>query len=116
LEELFLNAWGGLTSLLTSDVEVTTENELDVHLDGETIEELLVNWLREILFQNQTRGFVAVAAEILDLAGTSLQARLIGGVPTSGRSADLEIKGVTYHGLVVEKTHEGYVARVVLDI
>jgi SHS2 domain-containing protein len=116
LKELFRNAWLGLRSVLTSDVQVVPERELSLHLDAAGTEDLLVDWLREILFHNQTRGFVPVEIEIDALSGTHLDARLKGGTPTSGRASELEIKGVTYHGLIVEKTHEGYVARIVFDI
>lgn len=102
--------------MLAPDSDVTADSRIDVRLDASTTEELLVNWLREILFHNQTRGFVTLDVEITELTGTRLAARLVGGVPMSGLAAQLEIKGVTYHGLVVEKTDEGYLARIVLDI
>jgi SHS2 domain-containing protein len=116
LEELFLNAWRGLTHLLAADAKVNADSEMIVSLDAETTEELLVDWLRELLFQNQTRKFVAVDVEIKELSGSCLHAKLRGGNPPSDFEPALEIKGVTYHGLFVEKTEEGYLAKIVLDI
>jgi SHS2 domain-containing protein len=111
-----LNAWRGLTHLLGADLKIVADSEMVVQLDAETTEELLVDWLRELLFQNQTRGFVPVHVEISEVSETRLHARVQGGIPLSDGASAPEIKGVTYHGLIVEKSDEGYLAKIVLDI
>lgn len=87
-----------------------------MELDAETAEELLVDWLREILYQNQTRGFVPTRVVMDELTGNHLHARLKGGIPDAGSAPEMEIKAVTYHGLTVEKSDEGYLAKIILDI
>jgi len=115
-EELMLNAAAALARVLDPEPENPPDRELDIVLEGEVGEELLVDWLREILFQSETRGFVLVKAEIVELAGSALKARLLGVTrPPDTRPAE-EIKGVTYHGLSIEETEAGYVARIVFDI
>jgi len=116
LEELFLNAADGLVSLLAPDAEAESDTALDVALDSDNAENLLVDWLREILFYNATRGFVPVQTEIIELSDKLLRAKLVGGVKLSEEEAVAEIKGVTYHGLLITKTDGGYVARIVFDI
>jgi protein archease len=116
LEELFLNAAEGLVSLLAPNAEAATDTELDVVLDSDDAENLLVDWLREILFYSETRDFVPVQTEVMELSNRIMKARLIGGVKLSGEEPVAEIKGVTYHGLSITKTGRGYTARIVFDI
>jgi len=116
LVELFLNAADGLISLLAPDAEASTDTELDVVLDSDDAENLLVDWLREILFYNETRDFVPVQTEIVELSDKVVKARLVGGAKLSGEEPVAEIKGVTYHGLSITKTGRGYTARIVFDI
>jgi SHS2 domain-containing protein len=116
LEELFLNAAEGLVSLLAPNAEAATDTELDVVLDSDDAENLLVDWLREILFYSETRDFVPVQTEVMELSNRVMKARLVGGVKLSGEEPVAEIKGVTYHGLSITKTGRGYTAKIVFDI
>lgn len=116
LEELFLNAAVGLVSLLAPDADAKTDTELDVVLDSDNAENLLVDWLREILFYHETRDFVPVKTQVIELSYKGMKAKLVGGVKVSGEEPVAEIKGVTYHGLAITKNAEGYAARIVFDI
>ncbi|MBI4961930.1 MAG: archease [Desulfomonile tiedjei] len=116
LEGLFLNAADGLVNLLAPDPRAETDTELDVVLDSDNAENLLVDWLREILFYNQTRDFIPVQTEVVELSDKLLRAKLVGGVRLSEEEAVAEIKAVTYHGLSITKNDQGYVARIVFDI
>jgi SHS2 domain-containing protein len=117
MEELFSNAARGLTSLLVSRASGHAETEIAVNLAGGDYEELLVDWLREILFQNEVRDFVLLEPRIVSLSETGIEARLEGRpVQPEQERPNREIKGVTYHGLSIEKTDRGYRARIVFDI
>jgi len=116
LEELFLNASRGLTSLLTPESRDLPDTELELSLEADDIEELLVEWLRELLFRHQTRGFILVSADIKELSNTKLKAKLAGRKRGPGEEPEIEVKAVTYHGLSVRKNHTGYVVTIVFDI
>ena len=117
MEELFSNAARGLTSLLVSRSAGDADTEIAVNLEGGDYEELLVDWLREILFQNEVRDFVMLEPHIAHLSATGIEARLEGRlVQPKEERTDLEVKGVTYHGLSIEETDRGYRARIVFDI
>jgi len=116
LEELFANAADGLTSLLSPGPPLPAESELDVSVEGGDNEQLLVNFLREILFRFQVNGFVMTTCEIAFPEPTRLQARLHGRHVGSGEpQPDEEIKGVTYHDLTIRR-NDGYSVRIVFDV
>lgn len=82
-------------------------------------ERLLVHWLRELLAGAMSgRGVPEARVEEARLAGEG-PARLVARVrwrPAVGAPLR-EIKGVTYHGLVAERSEDGdWHARVVLDV
>lgn len=116
LEELFANAADGLTSLLSAGQEPTAEVVLEVAVEGDDHEQLLVNFLREILFHNQVRGFVPARCEITFPERTKLEAKLHGRYAGVGEARlDEEIKGVTYHDLHIRE-QDGYSVRIVFDV
>lgn len=116
LEELFANAADGLTSLLSIRHEPIEEAVLDVGVDGDDHEQLLVNFLREILYYNQVNGFVPARCEITFPQPTRLQAKLHGRYASIDEARlDEEIKGVTYHDLHIREA-DGYSVRIVFDV
>ncbi len=116
LTELFLHAAQGLTELLSPGEHVPAEREVELALEAGSAEELLVDWLREIHFANTTRGLVLVKTHITEITDTSLKALLSFAVRPPEKAPDIDIKGVTYHGLAIEKTDRKYLARVIFDI
>lgn len=119
LENLFLNAAQALTHLLVGSpqhVEVTIQKSLT--LEGDSMDILLVDWLREILFYFSAEQFVCKDAVVRFENPNLIQAQL-SGFTTDFTDKDhdgLEIKGVTYHGLSLDETADGFVARVIFDI
>ena len=116
LQELFLNAAEGFTCLLASGAHIEEEIVLEIILEAAEPEELLVNWLRELLYEHETRGFLLSAVDIFELASTKLRAKVTGNRRSSDDQREIEIKGVTYHAISVEKTVSGYSAKILFDI
>lgn len=116
MAELFENAALGMMDLLLSGASIAAATEVVISLEEETAEELLVSWLREILFQYQTAGLVVSRVEIADISKNSVTGKLQCGVPPVNFQPEIEIKGVTYHGLTVQTHDWGYSAKVVFDI
>jgi SHS2 domain-containing protein len=77
--------------------------------DGAT---LLADWLAELAYLGETRGFVPETLEWLNFGETRLSTRL-GGF--TGEPPHL-VKGATYHRLTLEPSDAGWRATVVLDV
>ena len=99
-------------------VEPKRPEELDV--DAPELDLLLVDFLSELLYRFDTRGWLTRHAEV-DLhekdGGWSLQGTLRGERLDPERHAiKVLIKAVTYHGLHVQKVDGLWTAKVVFDI
>lgn len=117
MEELFAAAALGLTDLLTAESADPPDTVMDLTLEADDHEQLLVDWLREVLFQNQVRGFVLIRADITRLSDSRLAATLKGrSTRPEDPAPELEVKGITYHGLSIRQDRAGYSARIIFDI
>ena len=87
-------------------------------LSAETTEELLFQWLNELIFLSETKHHLYTKFNVaLDDTGCRLEAT-IGGEPMDrGRHVlDHEVKAATRHGLSLRPEQGGWVAEVILDI
>ena len=85
-----------------------------ISIEAADVGMLLVRWIQEVLFLLDTEDFVCESFDI-EFTGTDhLKSRVEGRVVASPRIR--ELKGVTYHGLSVKETQDGWSAQVVFDV
>jgi len=84
-----------------------------VAVEAGDLETLLVAWLRELLFLVQVRDFEYRSARFQRLEPEGLEAEVRGTPPAA---PETELKGVTYHGLAVERDDDGWTATVIFDV
>lgn len=112
LQELFENAAYALFALEGAlDAQSTLTREL--HVEGIDREALLVNWLSELLFLQETKRETYQKFGITNLSNTALQATVHGA---HTQPITKFIKAVTYHDLNIEQTEKGWQATVVVDV
>ncbi|MBI5056830.1 MAG: archease [Nitrospirae bacterium] len=116
LPELFANAAEGMFNLITDVLNVTGPEEREVAVRAESIEDLLIKWLNELVFLFDTFGLVGKSFDIR-IENTSLKAKISGGIfnPQANESR-LLIKAATYHNLSVRKINSKWEAVVIFDI
>lgn len=91
--------------------------EFDVNIEGADWEELLVNWLAEILFHVEVDGFVPRGIEIAECAPPRCRSFLSGVcAEESGSFGGVGIKAVTYHQLKLEVGTARTELRLIFDI
>jgi len=117
LEELYAGAAFALFDLLTDLSSVRAGVAREIVVSGEDPADLLVNFLREILYAWNGDRFLMKACRIQEVSPRRLKA-LLRGEPfdPSRHRIQQEIKAVTYHQASVEKTAAGWRARVVFDV
>src|SRR5262245_5863614 len=89
----------------------------DLQLRAEDLEELMVRWLQELIYEFQYRHNYTERAEKLEVSTGNLQTTLVGRIWDESSYGDYrEVKAVTYHHLAV--IHEGnlWKANIILDV
>jgi SHS2 domain-containing protein len=119
LRDLFVTAARGVMAYVVADhAEVRAVDWEEVALAAESVEELFLAWLGELIFRQETRHRVYAVFDVeVDEAAGTLNGRIGGEALDAGRHGlDHEVKAVTRHGAVVERTAERWRARFILDI
>jgi SHS2 domain-containing protein len=119
LEELYAGAAFAVFDLLTDLSSVRAGKSREIDVAGENPADLLVNFLREVLYAWNGEGFLMKSCFIRQATPKRLRAVLKGDQCDPARHRILkEIKAVTYHQCSVQETPEGagWVARVVFDV
>jgi SHS2 domain-containing protein len=96
--------------------KIKNDKEKSVKLKSETIEDLYLDWCRELLFNFTAEGFIPVHYE-MTIRDLGLVARLHGDLYDPKRHhVRIEIKNPTYHELKIEKNEQGFRARIIFDV
>jgi SHS2 domain-containing protein len=117
LPELFMHAAQGMESLMVSPEQVRLLVSREITAEGHDVVSLLIAWLNELIFLFDTEYLIFREFEIDNLTETYLKGRA-SGEPYDAQHHDLSsaIKAVTWHEAAVERTAEGYMARIIFDI
>jgi len=115
--ELFVEAARGFGTLLVENLEeVAPRRAVRFVLGAADLDDLLRDWLQELLFTFETRRLLFSCFEV-ELGAHGLSATARGEELDFARHrVNHEVKAVTYHGLFVSETPAGWVAEVIFDI
>ena len=115
--ELFENAARGLYAAMGEFVAAGNTIEHELELSTTDAAELLVDFLRELLFLFDTRRLVFTQFEWQELDTKLLCVTLRGAKADFEKSVlRTELKAVTYHCLKVQQKPEGWEATVIFDV
>lgn len=112
LAELFTNSALGMMDFLYDLQSVKITHHESIEVTGENLENLLVNWLSELLFLSDINNRAYIEFSIKKVDNTSVIAVLGSGMAVSRD----DIKAVTYHDLQVIRVGNAWEAIVVYDI
>lgn len=116
LAELLANAAYCVADLMVDIARVEPVEQVPVSLKSSGEDELLMDWLRELLFLFSNKGFVAARAEIVSAGPKRLDAVLHGEhYDLEKHGLKVELKTPTYHGYRLETTDAGLRATVLFD-
>jgi len=118
-KELFVNAAEALFDVMIESKKdrKTAKRQKTITIEGADIADLLINYLRELLYLFNAEQFVTGSCEITKFTNKKLQARLTGeSFNSKTHLIKTEIKAVTYSGARVEKIKLGWKARIIFDV
>lgn len=115
--DLFKQAAMALTDLLTDPSLLKKQHHLALDIDGSDWDDLLINWLRELLYLYNGEAQFVVGVDIITIEQTRLRAEVATEDYRMGHhEIRNEIKAVTYHQLEVKADDDGWRARVIFDV
>ncbi len=117
LEELFGEAGRALTAALVDPPDsVRPVEPRSIRLEAAERDDLLHDWLAELLYLFETERLLFSRFEVA-LPPGELHATAWGErVDPARHPVELEIKAVTYHGLKIEPSPDGWLAEVIVDL
>jgi SHS2 domain-containing protein len=114
---LFAEAGRAFFSLIVANLgDVQSRSSHDFEIAGDDLEFLLVDWLNELLFAYESKRLLLCEFDVA-IGPDGLKATAAGEtVDPQRHRLDHEVKAITYHGLKVEQTPQGWAAEVIVDI
>lgn len=116
-KEMFENAARAMFDLIVDLDTVKTRNQMTIEIRGEQLEELLADWLRDLLYRYNGDKYLLKEFKIEKISPRGLKARVRGEkLDMSRHSLRREIKAVTYHDLKIRKLNRQWQAQIIFDI
>ena len=120
LAELFSNAAMAMFDIIAevgSSTRQITNSPIStsVKLKADSLEELFINWLNELLSLSAIKGLIFFDFKIKKIQENFLESEAVGQNIENYR-VNTEIKAATYHQLKIEKTTSGWQAEVIFDV
>jgi SHS2 domain-containing protein len=116
-EKLFANAAFAIFDIITDLNRVEARDARRIAVEGDNREDLLINFLREVLYLYNGERWLLKEIRIIRISKKGLEAEAL-GEPFDEQKHEIckEIKAVTYHQAEVRQTPAGWTARVIFDV
>ena len=116
-KDLFANAAEALFDVITEIDSLTGHDSCHMEVFGADWSDLMVNWLREILYLWNGKERLVKSANITSISEKKLSAQVVfDPYDPDCHTVKTEIKAVTYHQIQVKRTPSGWTARIIFDI
>ncbi len=119
LSELLENAALGLFATMADIKQIKPLTRRQVSVKGDDREELLYNWLAELVYLKDLHAELYSRTEVTIAASRPLElTATLHGCPITELTGhtSCDVKAVTYHRLAIEESDEGLTATIVLDL
>lgn len=114
LAQLLAEGAAGLVAIMVEGTAAADRRE-EIDVESPDVTALFVDWLSEVLFLFDARGFVPIDVNV-HVEQHRARGVLHGAVADVFVQAGPAVKAVTYHDALVEQTPAGWEARVYLDV
>ena len=117
LNGLFRDAAMGLFAMVVEDLPQGRAGDFrEFSISGRRLDYLFFDWLNELLFVFDTERLLLGNFDV-EVSESGVTASVNAWAWDEGVDRPLrEVKAITYHGLRVEQTEEGWLAEVIVDI
>jgi len=117
LKTLFKNSAIALFDIIAEKKHGKSPNSqtIIVNKAAENIEELLINWLSELLSLSDAKDLIFGKINVGKISDKRIEAS-VSGLPRENYRIKTEVKAATYHELKIEKTKSGWQAQIIFDV
>lgn len=118
LEEMLISCAEACFSATTDLSKVDAINEFSIEVEGEDLNEILFNFLAELIYLKDTERIFLSKFELKLLDNNSILRAVARGerIDYDKHEIKTDVKAVTYHNLKINKTDSGFEVRVTLDL
>jgi SHS2 domain-containing protein len=117
MKSLFINSARAMYDMITDIRAIKPVVSFHVQATGMDMEELLKNWLSELLYYFHTKDILLVDFDIKDISGNNIVSSVSGeGIDRKRHILKREIKAVTYHNLKIAKKGNRFQTDIIFDI
>lgn len=115
--DLFANSAFALFDVMTDIDKVDIKDRIPLEVEGVERDDLMVNWMRELLYLYQGSGYLLKEFYIREAKDTLVKAEVCGEkIDPDRHEIKKEILGVAYHQSRMQKTGEQWTAQLIFEI
>lgn len=116
-EELFGNSAYALFDLMTDIDNVQVQERLPLEVEGVDRDDLMVNWMRELLYLYQGSGYLLKEFRLDEVKDDRVRGEVAGEKLDPDRhEIKREIRAVAYHQSRMERTGDQWTAQVIFEL
>ncbi|HEX2225708.1 MAG TPA: archease [Candidatus Binatia bacterium] len=114
---LFVNAAFALFDVITDTGSIEAKERMQLEVEGSDRDDLLVNWLRELLYLYQGSAYLLKDFTVQEIRDTLVKAEVSGEKLDPDRhEIKQEIAAVAYDQSHMQKTGDQWIAQVILEV
>ena len=115
--DLFANSAFALFDVMTDIDKVDIKDRIPLEVEGVERDDLMVNWMRELLYLYQGSGYLLKEFYIREAKDTLVKAEVCGEkIDPDRHEIRKEILGVAYHQSRMQKTGDQWTAQLIFEI
>jgi len=115
--DLFVNSAWALFDVMTDVEKIAVKDRLPLEVDGVDRDDLMVNWVRELLYLYQGSGYLLKEFHIREAKETRVTAEVCGEkIDPDRHEIKKEITAVDYHQSRMEKTGDQWTAQLIFEL
>src|ERR671923_170033 len=115
--DLFANSAFALFDVMTEIDKIEIKDRLPLEVEGADRDDLMVNWMRELLYLYQGSGYLLKEFQIREVKDTLVKAEVAGEkIDPDRHEIKREIAAVAYHQSRMTKTGNQWTAQLIFEV
>ena len=115
--DLFANSAFALFDVMTDIDKVDIEERMSLEVEGTDRDDLMVNWMRELLYLYQGSGYLLREFLVREVKDTLVKAEVAGEkIDPDRHEIQQEIAAVAFHKSRMEKTGNQWTAHLIFEV